>query len=152
MKTAIRKIEWETKSSGKAIATITANCGIENKNEEINADGDKINVNRQIVTDDYNIVIDVSGQRITGQLIDVRHMQPYKNKGIIALVGKVAISDVEKFEMLENAITEAQAEARYDEDYQSWKIKDDNRLAGLAEYDKNCKEIEKIMTLNGKSY
>lgn len=134
MKTAERRIEWETTAGNKIVVTVTATAGIERATRSVSSDGWAVDVDKKTVVDTWDVSAMADGKLMPGRMQRIAHPVAY------ARIGNVGVSK-ENYDRIWAAIDAAKAEAATDADFAAEK----RRQNDCAKIDRQSAELEKNM-------
>lgn len=153
MRTIVRSVQATTEKGTLITLNVTAIRGFENVKETLFADGDNVEVTKGKVTNTTECVIGANGTTWTGYFTTNVPASMLKGCYGVFISPKQSLGYSEKvYNILNNCVTEAVAEAETDESYQAYLERKKAHYAAEAEYDRQTRLIDNAMTLNGKTY
>lgn len=144
MKTIKSNIETVSPMGNKKEFAITVNRGWELTKSTDSENGVEIENRREIMSDE--VVVTVCGEtyKYTSQDIETRIPMKYKEMGIAAIIGKVALFDAE-YKALKAALDAATKEAEEDENWQAMKAAEKKADEQDARYEAHRKAMKEAM-------
>ena len=144
MKTVKANIETVSPKGNVKTFAITVNRGWELTKSTDSENGVEIENRREIMSDE--IIVTVCGEtyKYTSREIETRIPMKYKEMGIEAVIGKVALFEAE-YKALKSALDAATKEAETDENWQAMKAAEAKADEQDARYEAHRKAMEEAM-------
>lgn len=153
MKTIARSVQATTEKGTLLTLNVTVTRGFENVKETSFADGWNVDVTKGKVTNTTECVISANGTNYTGHFTTKVPSSMLKGCYGLFITSKQPLGlSREVYNILNNCVIEAVAEAETDESYQAYLDRKKAHYAAEAEYDRQTRLIDNAMTLNGKTY